>query len=299
MKSKLKEIFELADEEVSLLLRILKRAIATFQSTYVSTDLILNGFTSHKGIIVPIEEVEHKFLFDYYEKTFLETITEFLEKMWEEKGSQTNIFAFRVLLEMSVEDSFLIFNNGVNKDDKELLLLLNLLSDYASFNTPLRQRFYSWFEKLFVEYENLLKNNLSPKDYKEIEKLRHALLSGKLTPVMIKNIRRIISPTKGKILDKARTAKLFQTTDNYVGLSSGWSHALHGNVLLIKNSLADKSKLNHELRVYAHIFIAGISVLDQVVPYHANRELTDLFRDFKLQHSEFSVLFKKAWENNS
>ena len=116
---------------------------------------------------------------------------------------------------------------------------------------------------------------------------------------MIKNIRRIISPTKGKILDKARTAKLFQTTENYVGLSSGWSHALHGNVLLIKNSLAEKSKLNHELRVYAHIFIAGISVLDQVVPYHANRELTNLFKDFKLQYSEFSILFKKAWENNS
>lgn len=299
MKLKQKEIFKLADEEVSLLLRILKRAIAIFPNAYVSTDLILNGFTLHKGIVLPIEEVEHKFLFNYYEKTFLETITEFLEKMWEEKDSQTNIFAFRVLLEMSVEDSFLIFNNGVNKDDKELLLLLNLLSDYASFNTPLKDKFYSWFEKLFVEYENTLKNNLSPKDYKNIEKLRLALLLGKPTPVMIKNIRRMISPIKGKILDKARTAKLFQTTDNYVGLSSGWSHALHGNVLLIKDSLADKSKLNHKLRVYAHIFIAGISVLDQVVPYHANSELANLYKDFKSQHSEFSILFKKSWEINS
>lgn len=295
----LQEIFELSDQQISLLDSLLSRAINLFPTTYVPTELFQQGFTYHNGVIVQIKDVEHKFLLDYYEKTFLQTFHAFFLKMAEEKTSQTNIFALRVLLELSVENSFLIFNTNVESEDKKLFLLMTLLVDYAAIDTPLSEQFYSWFVRLFNENAVFLKSSLSEKELILVEQLKAALLQNGRKVVLIKKVRKLLNQVKARALNNYQERKIYSPTDNYIGLSSGLSHIMHGNVLLLENSLKPSSKNNHILRVYAHLFISGISLLDQVVLFHSNPEFSQLVTEFKDQHNLFAELFKDAWKKHS
>ena len=295
------DIFYEADKEVKDFLTLLNEGQKLFPSAYTPTSLYKKGYVQYNGIVVPIEEVSYKFLFDYYQNAFLKAYIALFERLWEEKTALTNEFALRVILEMGIENSFLIFDKRVENDDKNLYLIISLLADYSSIETSMKDYFYGWFNKLFSKKEEFIKNNLSQKEFKIIKDLE-SVVNNSSDQIKyrdaIKKARMLLNTVKFRILNKYTLKGIYSETENYKGIKSGESHTLHGNIFLIINRLSDKSRQNHQFRVYAYLFISGIEILKRLSHFHDNKSYEEKVTSFISKHASFKIKLVEAWKSS-
>jgi len=294
-------LFIEADKEIKKFLVLIKEGQDLFPTTYVSADLLKKGFVQYNGVIVPLDKVSYKFLFDYYHKAFLSAYITFFERLWEERNSLTNEFALRAILEMGIENSFIIFDRRVENNDKKLYLTILLLTDYSSIETSMKSLFYGWFNRLLNENEEFLHTNISPKEWKIISDLKDVVKDSfdKIKyRKAIKKARSLLSNVKYKILEKYTKKNIYIETENYKGIKSGESHTLHGNIFLIIHRLNQKSQENHLFRVYSYLFISGIEMLKRLSDFHNDKFYKEEALNFIDNHSKFKIKLIEAWKSS-
>jgi len=221
------DIFDEAKIQAEKLLSLLKEGNALFPKRIVPKDLLRQGFTVYRRIVTPIKAVSHKYLFDDFEAPFLEAYIALFGKLTEEKSSVLNEFSFRTLLEMGSEDSFIILNKRVEKDDKKIFILVSLLADYSSIETSMRSLFNEWLTKLFNEHEEFLKQMLPEKDFTSLKELKDLLNNTSIDldrfTILLKEARELRNKVKANILNKYKQKKVFALNDTYKRMKSGES----------------------------------------------------------------------------
>ncbi len=294
-------IFEEAKIQAKKLLSLLKEGNELLPKRIVPRDLLEQGFTLYKGIVAPIKLISHKYLFDDFEAPFLEAYISLFEKLIEENSSVLNEFSFRTLLEMGVEDSFIILDKRVEKDDKKIFVLVSLLADYCSIETSMKSMFNAWLTKLFDEHKEFIQQAISEKDFGLLKELKDLLSTSSINlekfTVLLKDVREIRSKTKAIILNKYKQKKIFVLNDMYRRMKSGESHMLHGNAFLIINRMNHQSAENHLFRVFAYLTISGVDMLNYLSGFLVNKNYSQKINEFNKELSDFKKKFKTAWEN--
>jgi hypothetical protein len=294
------EIFNESRLEVEKLLALMEEGRSLFPKRLVPEVLLQQGLTYYKGLVVPTSSVSHKYLYDDYEVPFLEGFIALFKKLLEDASSVSNEFAFRTLLEMGSENSFIILDKRVDKDDKKLFILVSLLADYSSIETSMRTIFNEWLTKLYQENVKFLRLRLSEGDIKTLEELIILLKNAKIDfdqyTILLKSVRQLLSKVKSDLLNKYNQKKVFGLNDGYKRMKSGEAHMLHGNAFLIMNRMKQQSKENHLFRVYAYLTISGIDLLNCLSSFLNNQNFSKKVEDFNKEHNVFKLKFKSAWE---
>lgn len=294
-------IFEESDKRIQRIQVLLNRTKELFPKTNVSRDLLKAGYTEYKGITVPFSSVSHRYLYDYYDATFLNTFICLFNTIYSEKHSLVSEFTFRTLLEMGVEDSFILYDKNVSKDEKRKYMLIKTLVDYFSIETSMKEFFSSWFKNLYKENEKMLKEKLSETDFKIVTHLHESLdkpLDEKYTKVL-KDGRNLCNRIKANILDQYRQKGLFVPTQGYLRIKSGESHMLHGNVFLIPYRFKQQTKENHLFRVYAYLMISTIDLLGRLSGYFDNKTFSQNAKEFFDDYAAFRINFTQVWAQHS
>lgn len=296
------KIYRESEILIAKLASLLKEGYELFPKVLIPTNLLLQGLTSHKGIIVKLDDVAHKYLYEGYEDPFLRAYISLFEKIFSEKTATTNEFSFRALLEMGVEDSFILFDPRVDEKDKKLYTLLILLADYSSIETSMKGMFHDWFNKLFKNNEDFLKGTLSDKDLQVILDLKHTInqtsINEDVFTSLLKYSRQLINKHKSNILNKYAQKKIFELTKTYKRMKSGESHTLHGNVFLIAYRMGQQSVDNHLFRVHAYLTISGNALLTKLSEYHKNDKYTGKVNGYIKEYDLFKAKFTESWANS-
>lgn len=295
-------IFGEAKLQAEKLLSLLKEGNKLLPKRLVPTELLRQGYTLYKGIVAPTNSVSHRYLFDDFEAPFLEAYIAIFGKLVEESSSVSNEFAFRTLLEMGSENSFIILDKRVEKDDKKLFVLVSLLADYSSIETSMRSIFNEWLTKLYQENEEFLKLMLLEKDIKILEELKDLIKNTNIDldryTILLKKVRQLLSKVKTNLLNKYKQKKVFALNDMYKRAKSGEAHMLHGNAFLILNRMNQQSAENHLFRVFAYLIISGNDILNHLSSFLGNQDFSKKVEEFNKEHDEFKKRFKLAWENS-
>ena len=200
-------IFNEADEEIKLLQEILKVASKYLPNTYTPTILYLHGLTIYNKTVVPINSVSHNVMFESFNKTFFSCFNSLFNKVYEERHYFTSEFAFRTLIDMGVKNSFLMFNDSVDKLDHDRFVLISLIADNYDFKKNTTSEFKDWFDKLYKDYGNILTE-------KEKEKIAELVLSknDEGHAHSIKTIRNMSGEVRNNLIDKYSSKRIFNKT---------------------------------------------------------------------------------------
>lgn len=194
------DIFEEANTQAGKLLSLLKEGNGLLPKRIVPHDLLRQGFTLYRGIVAPIKSVSHKYLFDDFEVPFLEAYIALFDKLIVENSSVLNEFSFRTLLEMGSEDSFIVLDKRVGKDDKKIFVLVSLLADYSSIETSMRSVFNAWLTKLFDEHKKFIEQALSERDFNSLKELKDLLNNSSIDldrfTILLKEVRELRNRVK-------------------------------------------------------------------------------------------------------
>ena len=294
------DILKKAKEQVIKLLSLLEEGYELFPSRKVPTNLLAEGYTYYKNIVVPLEIVSHKYLYDEYEVPFFEAFISLFKRMIEESSSFSNELAFRTLLEMGTEDSYILFDQNITANEKKLYTIVSLLADYSSIETVMKQLFVGWFNKLYVENKTFLETSLSEKQIETLEGMGKNVNKEQLDDVeytqLIKRTRQIVSDVKSGIFNNHEQRKLLVRTNGFKRMKSGESHTLHGNVFLIAFRIKQQSLDNHLFRVYAYLTIAGNELLERLSKYHKNKIFEEKVKKYIEENRKFRNSFNVKWE---
>lgn len=281
------------------LLFLLEEGFKLLPHNNVPKELRQAGYTLYKGVITPEKIVAHKYLFDYFESPFLIGYIALFKALLNEHESVSNEFAFRTLLEMGCENSFILFNKAVDPSDKKIFILATLLADYSSIETSERKIFNKWLINLFNEHKTFLNTNLSKQDYEDVDKLVK-LLQLSAIPLdqftkQIKIVRQLINKLKSSIMNKYEQTGIFKLTDTYKRMKSGEAHMLHGNAFLILDRMGQQSHANHVFRVLAYLTISGVDLLNMLPGFLKNDQYSKKVSEFMTRQAEFRKRFQSEW----
>ncbi len=289
-----------AKGQVAKLLRLFEKGYDLFPTKKVPAELIIKGYTYYKNIIVPLETVSHKYLYDEYEIPFLNAFIALFRRIVEESPSFSNELAFRTLLEMGTEDSYILFDKNISIDEKRLYTTIALLADYSSIETSMKKLFFGWFNKLYKENAVFLKGKLNEKQIETIERMGEVINKDVLDEVaytqLIKKMRQIVNDVKSDILNNHEQRKLLVRTNSFKRMKSGESHTLHGNVFLIAFRMKQQSLDNHLFRVYAYLNVVGNELLGRLSKYHKNKGFEEKVEKYMEENEKFRSSFKTEWE---
>ena len=294
------EILEEARKEAEQLLGLLEEGYKLFPARKVPLKLLAQGYTYYKNIVVPIKAVSHKYLRDDYEVPFLGAFIALFKRILEENNSFSNELAFRTLLEMGTEDSYILFDKNVSADEKKLYTTVALLADYSSIETSMKQLFVGWFNKLYEDNKAFLKDKLNVRQVGIIEKMSELInkdvFDGDAYTQTIKQMRQLVNDIKTSILNTHEQKKLLVRNNSFKRMKSGESHTLHGNVFLIYFRMKQQSLTNHLFRVYAYLTIAGNELLGRLSKFHKNKNFKEKVDKYMEGNSKFRGNFKLKWE---
>lgn len=294
------EILREAKQETEQLLSLLEEGYGLFPARKVPLKLLAQGYTYYKNIIVPTKTVSHKYLYDDYKVPFLGAFIALFKRILEENHSFSNELAFRTLLEMGTEDSYILFDQNVSADEKKLYAIVALLADYSSIETSMKQLFVGWFNKLYKDNEAFLKEKLGVKQIGILEKISELIntkvLNEEVYTQVIKQMRQLVNDIKANILNKHDQKKLLVRNNSFKRMKSGESHTLHGNVFLIYFRMKQQSLNNHLFRVYAYLTIAGNELLERLSKFHKNKSFKERVDKYMEGNSKFRGNFKLQWE---
>ncbi len=294
------EILEEAKKEAKKLLGLLEGGYELFPVRKVPLKLLAQGYTYYGKIIVPIETISHKYLYDDYEVPFLGAFIALFRMLLEEDNAFSNELAFRTLLEMGTEDSYILFDQNVSTDEKKLYTTIALLADYSSIETSMKQLFVGWFNKLYKDNETFLKRELSRRQIKILEEMRALInkevLDEEAYTQAIKQMRQLVGRVKTTILNTHEQKKLLVRNISFKRMKSGESHTLHGNVFLIYFRMKQQTLSNHLFRVYAYLTIVGNELLERLAKFHKNKNFEEKVSKYMERNSKFRDKFKLVWE---
>jgi len=294
------DVFVKADQQSEKALTLLNKAEALFPNTYVPTELWLNGLTTYRGVVVPIEQVSYKFLMDYYQRAFLQAYIKLFSNLWKDKSALTSEFSFRLILEMGVENSFLVYGKSIEEKDRKLYFTVQLLADYVSIETGMSSFFYNWFTKLYDENKLLLEDLLNIKDREILSDLRANIGHYENVNSYRKDVeeaRKLVQRVKGRLLDKYTQKGMYISNDNVKGMKSGEAHTLHGNIFLLSNRLSEKSKTNHLFRLYSYLLLPTTFLLRRLGDYPGNTEFLAEVNKFLVEYNIFGSELSTAWKS--
>ena len=209
-------------------------------------------------------------LFLYYREVFLESYINLFNAIYKNKDDIFTEFSFRTLLEMGVEDSFIIFSNKVPEKEKRNYILLTILSEYG-FSSMKSENFRKWFDEIFNENVNLL----SPIQITQLHQYTKVLKTKTINRAYVKklrDVRRLIFKKKKEIIDRLMLKD--QDLFDIEVILSGHSHILHGNPILLKE-LFMKDKKDHISPLMLYLKISGFEMLKNVSEYLNNPNFRD------------------------
>lgn len=293
------EALKKSDKFVEKLLQLLVEAKSLFPTVKVPLALLRQGLTEYKGVIVPLKNVSHRYLYDFYDGNFIDTYIKLFQKIYEEKASCSTEFAFRTLLEMGVEESFILYDSRIDDDEKNTYTLLKTLVDYFSIETGMRALFSGWYKQLFEENKAKIETSLPAGDYSVMTNI-FSRLDGPFDEEFTKALvdgRQLCNTIKARVLNKYSQKKIFVLTEGYKRIKSGEAHTLHGNIFLLNYRLTQQSEQNHLFRVYAHLTISGNDMLKRLSDYLGNQSFTDKVSSHLSQFDGFKTKFNEAWQS--
>lgn len=198
-------------------------------------------------------------LFIYYQKVFIQAFLRLYHDIYDNKNNKFIQFSFRTLIEMGMEDSFILFNKRVPEKDRRNYILLTLLTDYA-LTSQKDSSFEQWFDSVF----NTNMNMLTPVQVFQMRQYIRKLKTKKIDDnymKMLRSVRRLIFKKKNEIIDRHKIKDHFDI-DVDVILSSH-SHILHGNPFLI-NRLLKNNHIEHEQLTLFCLTISGLTFLKNI-----------------------------------
>lgn len=256
---------------------------------------VQSGWVKRSGILVPLDSISHKLLFDSYEYHLIETFLKLIKGVYEEKDNIFTEFSFRTLIELSFYRTQIIFSNKISDNEKNKYKLLIWLADYSSMGIGRREHMQN-YKKLLAEYGELF--DLTRDYYKPLLDMQEALEKQDIEthPELVKKIRKMINNIQGDLYGKTEPIPIFKSKKiKYV--YSGWSHILHGNTLLLSNIFSKNVRPNqHKLRVHWFMFMCGLNVATYVANY---LEFTELIDKIGVTSKESEVVMStvsKYWE---
>ncbi len=269
------DIFQEAEQKTSQLLTALNNVQGYFLTPKVPKSLLNAGLTYYKGVVVPLNLVSHRYIFEYYEIGFWDTFVALCEKVYEEREAVLSEFAFRTLLEMGIDESFILFDPFVEATDKKKYILLKILTDYGSIETSMQSFFNQWFNRLIIDHRTFINQHFSEKQKALIKSFEDAL-NNKQEDIFTKTListRRLCMRMKDQIISKHEKAGHIIISNSLKRMKSGEAHTIHGNIFLLPHRLNKQPKENHLFRVFMYLFYSGIEALTRVVPFLKNEEL--------------------------
>lgn len=294
-----KDIFEQADVRIKNLLHALEKARAYFPTILVPRVLLENGFTTYKGMVVPLDSVSYRYLFDFYDSNFWSAYTLLCQTVYEEREAKLTEFTFRALIEMGVEECFILFHSSIDPVEKKKYVLLKTLVDYSSIETGQQELFDKWFTNLMGEEKDFIDQQFTDKQKAVLQSLGdnlHKNQENDYTRALI-STRRLCMQVKEDIINRHKQAGHLALSNAYQRMKSGEAHTIHGNIFLLPHRLKQQTREIHLFRVYTYLFYSGIEALTGVMYYLKNdefaREATVVLSDL----NGFKVVFSQAWAN--
>lgn len=292
-----RDIFAVADTKVTTLLQMLENAKKYFPTIRVPKTLLEKGFTIYKGIIVPLDSVSHRYLFDFYDSNFWNAYTLLCRTVYEEREAKLSEFTFRALIEMGIDECFILFHQVIDSIEKRKYILLKTLVDYSSIETGQQDMFNKWFTDLMREEKDFIDQHFTDKQKLVLKSLGENLNKSPeegYTRALI-STRKLCMQIKEEIITKHKKVGDSKFSNAYQRMKSGEAHTMHGNIFLLPHRLKEQSKETHLFRVYTYLFYSGIEALTGVISFLKNdeftRETTKVLNDL----NNFKVIFSQAW----
>lgn len=224
------------------------------------------------NIVLPIDQVEYRVLYDHYESLLLQNFITLIERALEEKNSIFVTFSFRTMQEMGINLMDALFAPDLVPEDKKYIKLFAILMDFAAMPDPRHNKYFKQLFKaegaqLLLRDKQLFENLINFRDEekkvlldREIRKARkrfNSLLADKLQD---------IEPLP--ILRK----------QNVIQVRSWWSHLLHGNPFLIQDTFKPEKKWRLNFRIYAMILTSGLNAANRLALHLDDQSLSEKTR---------------------
>ncbi|MBI5151860.1 MAG: hypothetical protein HZA34_04880 [Candidatus Pacebacteria bacterium] len=296
------ELFREADKKIKAMIGALEDLMKLLPSAKkVSRSLIESGFTEYKGVVVPLESVSHRYLFDYYETIFLQSFILLLSTMYTERESRLSEFPCRLLLEMGVEESFILFDQSVTPDERKKYILIKILADYSSIETSMQSIFNKWFTKLLKDEQSFIDQQFKEKEKKLLNSLQGVINKSKedeYTRLLI-NVRQLCMKTKSSIVSSHVKKGHISITTGFKRMKSGEAHTIHGNVFLLLNRLQQQSRDNHLFRLYMYVLFAGQETIMRLIEHISDPKVNKKFEPVLAELTSFKSSMAPAWAASS
>jgi len=244
-------------------------------------------------------QISHRDLLDYYDVNFWSTYTLLFRIVYEERVAKLSEFAFRALIEMGIEECFILYDSSVDSNDKKKYLLIKILVDYSSIETDQQPLFNDWFNRLIKEETDFIEQQFTCNQKgvlqdlsKNVQKFRVA----EFTKALIAT-RRLSMQIKESIINNHKKTGDLKLSNEYLRMKSGESHTIHGNIFLISHRLEQQSREIHLFRLYNYLFLSGIEALKRVMFFLKSEEFTKEVMEVLSDLEVFKVTLIKEWEN--
>ena len=297
------DIFLSADKKTTKLLKVLEgvQKYLPAAQAKVPQSLVQSGYTQYKGLILPLDTVSHRYLFEFYESNLWRAYAILFRTVFEEKEARLSEFTFRSLMEMGIDECFILFDQSVKPEERQKYILLKVLVDYGSIETTQQATFNKWFTKLLEEEKTFIDQNFTDKQKTLIQSLGANINKSQeqgYTKALIA-VRRLCMQFKEEIISRHEKAGNIVITNAYRRMKSGEAHTTHGNVFLLPHRLKQQSRENHLFRVYMYLLYTGTEALTRLVGFLKNDELSKEADAVLTELSQFKQVFSAAWASNS
>lgn len=289
------EILRQSDQLIRDLFMLLKEqrlVLNHMNGSFQQKAVLRAGYYQHDGLYVPLSIYSHKIIFDGYHAAFLDTFIELAETLLKEKDSKLTEFSLRTLAEMGFFRTQILFDPTISDNFKKRYKLLLMLCDYGSMAIEHPEHFES-YKKLFQEYESLLGDGERVK----FQQLMDAITARDpiATRKFVEESRKLISSLQGNLFGHSAILPIFNPA-NIKAMFSGFSHILHGDILLIGNLLSSKSVRQHNFRIYWFLMLTCVNVSNFVGKFIGDSAMTAKVETFNVRFNPLSLQVKKLWE---
>lgn len=288
------EVFHLSNKIIRRIINLLnnlstelhKKGLPPQRISDLQQGLVYNG-----KVYVPLSSIEHRILLAGYKTIFLDTFISLFQNIYKNRTRLLTQFSLRTLAEMGFPRCQILFSKVLSKEEIERYKLLIMLSDYG-FIALNNQNNMDTFDKLLEEDGDLLSE-------KQKETMNLLINSAKesnteLHKVFTKRARKIIDSTQDQLFRKTPILPIFRA-GNIEALFSGFSHILHGNILLISDILTNKRPNQHKLRVYWFLLLTGINMTNHIALFLEDSRIQKKVEKFNKDFDEVALIVKNYW----
>lgn len=288
------EVFHSSDKIIRRIVKLLNKLSAELHKNGLPPQRISDlqqGLVFNGKVYVPLSSIEHRILLDGYETIFLDTFISLFQKVYKDRKHLLTQFSLRTLAEMGFPRCQILFSKTLSKEEQSKFRLLIMLADYGFIALNNRNNIDT-FDKLLEEDGDLL-------SVKQKEVMNLLISSARennleLHKVFTKRARKMIDSTQDSLFKRTPILPIFRA-GNVEALFSGFSHILHGNILLISDILTNKRPNQHKLRVYWFLLLTGINMVNQVTLFLEDSQIQKRVEKFNKEFDKVALTVKDYW----